>query len=49
MSQKRRTCSNQTSDTSAECCVFSTSSRRADSKRASAAFTSRPAVNWNAL
>ncbi len=27
-SQKRSTCSNQTSDTSAACCVFSTSSRR---------------------
>src|SRR5712675_295138 len=33
MLQKRSTCSNQTSDTSAECWVFSTSSRRRVSKR----------------
>ena len=48
MFQKRLTCSNHTSDTSAECWVFSTSSRRADSKRVSAALTSRPPVARNA-
>src|SRR5204862_206630 len=44
MSQKRLTCSNQTRETSAECWVFSTSSRRLDSKCASAGLTSRPPV-----
>ena len=48
MVQKRFTCSNQTSDTSAACWVFSTSSRRCDSKRSSAAVTSRPPVATNA-
>ena len=41
MSQKRFTCSNQTSETSAACCVFSTSSRRVASKRWSAPAMSR--------
>ncbi len=40
--QKRRICSNHTSDTSAACCVFSTSSRREVSKRSRQAGTSPP-------